>query len=439
MANYLVAILLFLALALPASSAHAGGVVTVCDEAHLRAALAGGGTVTFSCSGTITLAATLTIAANTTIDGSGHHIILSGGNAVRVLRVNSGVTLNLNKLTIANGKAPDSGGGIYNAGTLIVSNSTITHNQAFPTDLVASGGGIYNAGGAVTLNSSAVVGNFASYTTGISFGGGISNANGTLTVRSSKFLSNSAFAGGGINAYGTNSVVTVSNSTFAGNRARRIGGGIYDGGSSTAGNSTLTVSKSTFVDNDADYSGGGIFTGGHSTVTVANSTFVDNDADSCGGGAIYNTSYNTSHAFTISNSTFSGNRASSACGSGGGAIFNYYNSRLTLKNTIVANNPEGGNCVDPSHGITDGGGNLSYPYASCPGINGNPLLGPLQYNGGPTQTMALGPGSAARDAGEDANCEATDQRGIPRPQGPRCDIGAYEVRIFVYLPMMKKQ
>ena len=66
-----------------------------------------------------------------------------------------------------------------------------------------------------------------------------------------------------------------------------------------------------------------------------------------------------------------------------------------------------------------------------PGINGNPVLGPLQNNGGPTQTMARGAGSAARDAANDAICAAPpvdnlDQRGIARPQGPHCDIGAVE-------------
>ena len=92
---------------------------------------------------------------------------------------------------------------------------------------------------------------------------------------------------------------------------------------------------------------------------------------------------------------------------------------MTLKNTIVANSPTGGNC---SGTITDGGGNLSYPDTTCPGINSDPLLGPLQNNGGPTETMALGPGSAALNAGNDATCAAApvnnlDQRGIVRPRG----------------------
>ena len=68
--KYLVAILVLLVLALPASPAQAGGVVSVCDETHLLAALTGGGTVTFACSGTITLTSTIIISADTSIDGS---------------------------------------------------------------------------------------------------------------------------------------------------------------------------------------------------------------------------------------------------------------------------------------------------------------------------------------------------------------------------------
>lgn len=99
-----------------------------------------------------------------------------------------------------------------------------------------------------------------------------------------------------------------------------------------------------------------------------------------------------------------------------------------LQNTIVANNLTGGNC---SGIVTDGGGNLNYPDTTCPGINADPKLGPLQNNLGPTETMALLPGSAAIDAGNDAVCAAApvnnlDQRDITRPPGAHCDIGAVE-------------
>ncbi len=80
-AKIFLAVLVLLALAVPAAPVHAGGVVSLCDEAHLRSALAGGGAVTFGCSGTITLQSTITIAAYTTIDGSGQDVTLSGNQA----------------------------------------------------------------------------------------------------------------------------------------------------------------------------------------------------------------------------------------------------------------------------------------------------------------------------------------------------------------------
>src|SRR5215472_13548536 len=83
----------------------AAGVVSSCDEGSLLTAVSGGGTVTFTCSGTITLTATITIYADTTIDGSGQNVTISGGGAVGVFVVPTGVKLNLNKLTIANGNA----------------------------------------------------------------------------------------------------------------------------------------------------------------------------------------------------------------------------------------------------------------------------------------------------------------------------------------------
>ncbi len=101
----------------------------------------------------------------------------------------------------------------------------------------------------------------------------------------------------------------------------------------------------------------------------------------------------------------------------------------TIQNTIVASN-SGGNCAEGLDGaVLDGGHNLSFGDTTCPGINGDPRLGPLQGNGGPTQTQELGPGSAAIDAvpATGAGCPATDQRGVARPSGPACDIGAYEV------------
>jgi hypothetical protein len=90
--------------------------VNNCDEASLRAALAGGGTVTFSCDGTIVLTNTLTISQATILDGGGHNVTLSGGNAVRIFEVLSNVSLSLDNLTMAYGRATGAEGEIFGQG-----------------------------------------------------------------------------------------------------------------------------------------------------------------------------------------------------------------------------------------------------------------------------------------------------------------------------------
>ena len=103
--------------------------VLTASEAALRAAMAGGGTVTFACDGTITLANTLTITLDTVLDATGHQVTTSGGNAVRVFSVGAGATLTLLNLTIANGQAT-SGAAILNSGTVNATNCTFSGNMA---------------------------------------------------------------------------------------------------------------------------------------------------------------------------------------------------------------------------------------------------------------------------------------------------------------------
>lgn len=480
--KHVVILLVLLAVMLPPSSARAGGVVTICDEAHLRAALAGGGTVTFACSGTIILASQIDITSNTTVDGAGQNVTISGNDTVRVFYVNSGVTLNLNQLTIANGRATDeSGGGLYNSGgTITVTESTFSGNSAGNYRGLGSGGGIANSNGAVTVNNSTFSGNFA-----FSAGGAIMMDGGVLAVVDSTFSGNGAGLGGGI-LDASNSTM-IRNNTFTNNHA--FGSGTWNsdgagGGIFNASNSSI-IQDNTFTDNSAssgspfggDYGsgggiynasggptirnnvfnhnsargegqyssggGGGIYNGSSGTPLIHNNTFNANSADDIGGGI-----WNHGGTMIVSNNTFSGNIAGTGGGvsnwsgtaiivnstfSGGssntgGGIHNNSNGTVTLQNTIVGNSLWGGNCNGT---ITDGGGNLSYPDATCPGLQADPKLGPLQNNGGPTHTMALLPGSAALDAGNDAICAAPpvnnlDQRGITRPQGAHCDIGAYE-------------
>ena len=101
---------------------------------------------------------------------------------------------------------------------------------------------------------------------------------------------------------------------------------------------------------------------------------------------------------------------------------------LSVENSLLALNG-GSNCG--SSAVTDGGHNLSSGDATCPisFASGDPNLGPLQDNGGPSWTVSLQAGSAAIDQipATGADCPATDQRGVARPAGAKCDIGAYEL------------
>ncbi len=446
-------------------TAHAAGVVgmgtaTSCTDAALNDALAGGGLVTFNCGGgplTITVTSTKSISADTTIDG-GSQVTISGGDSVRVFAVNTGVNFTVQNLTIAAGSAAGGGstggqgGGIYNGGGMLtVTNSTFSRNSAGGT----AGGGISNdKRGTLTVTNSTFSGNSAH-----SGGGAIFTGNGTLTVSNSTFTGNSAGLGGGIG--NTTGTVTVSNSTFSGNGAGGGGGIFNEIGTVTVTNSTfagnsaqagggidneqgaaLSVTNSTFTGNSAiggDFNyGGGIYNGG--PLTVSNSTLTGNRAAL--GGGIYTTPGSSDEPLIVTNSTFSGNTATGQGEGeppGGGAIYCAGSAPCRATNTIVANSTSGGNCS--GHLFTDGGHNLddgtSCGFSTLNGSlnNTNPQLDPagLKDNGGPTQTIALQPGSPATDAGDDSACAAApvnnrDQRDFVRPgTGHRhCSIGAYE-------------
>jgi predicted outer membrane repeat protein len=222
--------------------------------------------------------------------------------------------------------------------------------------------------------------------------------------------------------------LTVNDSTFSGNSAIGDGGAICNDG-------TLEVNRSTFSGNSVSgngNNGGAIRNGSTGTATVSNSTFSGNSAGGGGGGIS-----NVQGTLEVRNSTLSGNGAFGTDQFAGGGIGNVFGG-VTLKNTIVANSTSGGDCFN--FGIlTDGGYNLVED-GSCltaaTSLSGDPLLGPLANNGGPTQTMPLQDGSPAIDAIPDGTngCGTDitqDQRGVSRPQGSACDIGAYEVEVEV--------
>jgi len=148
-------------------------------------------------------------------------------------------------------------------------------------------------------------------------------------------------------------------------------------------------------------------------------------------------------AITLVNATVAGNQAKGGTGSStgsesGGGIDLALGLAMSTNSVVSGNSAATGPDCDGT--VNSGGHNLLGSDASCSGFTGtgdlvnmDPLLGPLQNNGGPTQTMALLDGSPAIDAADDAVCAAPrvngkDQRRVSRPQGPHCDIGAYEKR-----------
>jgi len=235
------------------------------------------------------------------------------------------------------------------------------------------------------------------------------------------------FGGGGIVNAGTLTInnCTISNNTaFGSDFGGGDGGGIYNFPAGTLKINNSTVNGNT-ASRGATGSGGGIFNFGN--LTINNSTFYGNSAggnDGYGGG-ICNVS-----VLSMSSSTVSGNSATNGSGIYGGV-------GTSLQNSIVANNP-GGNC---SGNLVSNGYNISNDgtcnFNNIGDLNNtDPKLGPLQNNGGPTQTQALLLGSPAIDAGNPSGCTdnkgnllKTDQRGMPRPDkedSGGCDMGAYE-------------
>jgi len=275
----------------------------------------------------------------------------------------------------------------------------------------------------------------------------IQNADTNVTLSGLTIQNGSHYGGGG--GISNSGVLTISNSSVRGNTATpnvvlggAIGAGIYSAG-------TLVINDSTISGNTARGAGGscekgcefsaqgaGIYVQ-QASLTLNNSTVSGNDAISgarpSSGGAIAGTG-----SVSINNSTISGNSADSAGGILGSVDGGIYGN-VTIQNSIVANN-SGGNCGGT---LTSKGYNLSSD-GSCsfngPGDlnNTDPVLGPLQNNGGPTQTMSETLGSSPTiDAGNPAGCTdgqghllTTDQRGYPRPgeykHDKRCDMGAYE-------------
>jgi len=241
-----------------------------------------------------------------------------------------------------------------------------------------------------------------------------------LTISNGKVISD---FGGGI--YNDNATLTLSSCTISGNTIDfGIGGGIYNDG--VNGGATLTVSNCTISGNSA-YFGGGIYNY-VGTVTVTNTTLSGNYAES-GGGGIRNEG-----TLTITNSTLSGNFCANSADDHGGGIYN--SGTLKIGDTILKVGPSGENVynVQPIGSVTSLGYNLSsdngggYLTGTGDRITTDPMLGPLQNNGGPTFTHLPESNSPAIDAGDPTL--GMDQRGsgFVRVMNSRIDVGAVEAQ-----------
>jgi CSLREA domain-containing protein len=227
--------------------------------------------------------------------------------------------------------------------------------------------------------------------------------------------------------------VTLSGLTISGGNAQmdaeNRGGGILAAG-------PLTVIDSTIAGNTATF-GGGLSTEGAGNVTLINSTVSGNAAYEDGGGI----SVETDGQVSLKNVTVANNRADydGNGGGDGGGVFTSTSGGggvLSLRDSIIAANTDGGkeapDCAILGGAILSLGRNLvgdtnGCGYATGPGdvVNQRAKLIGLRDNGGPTETHALKKGSPAIDAGK--GCAGTDQRGVKRGLGGRCDIGAWEL------------
>jgi hypothetical protein len=339
---------------------------------------------------------------------------VSGNDQVGVLDI-SGGTVTISHLAITHGHS-GAGGGVKNSGTLTLKSCTLDHDAAF-----AGNGGAIENGGTVTLINCTLNHDLAS-----SQAGGIDNEVGRTATLTKCTLSNDSAVsrdGGAIYNAGT---ATLTKCILSNDST--LGSGFGGGAISNA--RTLTLSQCT-LSNDSAQIGGGIANGGG--VTLTNCTLSNNSAIGLGGAIANGGGVTLTNCTVANNSAHNGGGIANPTGNGG---------TLVLTNTIVADNnatfagPDIFGTVNTadhdlvgnasgSMGISNGGGNLV-------GGNGNPVidprLGPLQNNGGPTQTLALLPDSPAIAHGDNAKAPATDQRGHTRidEAGETTDIGAFE-------------
>lgn len=338
--------------------------------------------------------------------------------------------------TLAKNSARFRGGGLYSVTTSTISKSDVLENMAGD-----SGGGVC-LGDSTTISDSTIARNAATQD-----GGGVYASHGVSDIKGTTVAENSATRGGGVFWDSIDSAL-ITNSSLVGNAASSSGGGIYSsvigvsaiesstlsqnsapaGGAIYASYGTVAISRSTLSQNSAT-NGGGIYKYGHSAIDVENSTLSANTASNDGGG-IYVAQDSTvfpNRPATIIGSTLAENE--SYRGSG------IYSLGMTVVSGSIVSSASGSDLVATASATLSGSHNLiedgSHIAKFSDSVTGDPLLGPLSDNGGPTLTHAILPNSLAinrGDPGREFDDAEFDQRGegFTRVQRGRIDIGAVE-------------
>jgi CSLREA domain-containing protein len=409
----------------------------------------------------------LDITGNLTIEGVGASLTVVNGNDIdRVFHILPNATVVISGTGIIGGMTPDAdlGGGIQNAGTLTLKNSIVDDNTAYALDCFYSLGGGINNDGNVSIISSTISGNTATW------GGGILNS-GTMTITHTTISGNDSALGGGIrNGWSSPGRLTIIDSTIYDNSATMecdsiasYGGGIFNAGYLSLTNSTIEGNSNgvgPYAASLYNYPASSQIFIYSSTIDGNNNLGITNEGgilrinnstiSSNGGEGIKNIN---SGQVTLASTTVTGNHGNH------GGLSNEVGSTFVVKNSIVAGNL-GNVSPDLNGAFTTNGysliGKNDGSTGFTNGVNGdlvgttssplNPGLGLLQDNGGSTQTHGLLFGSLAIDAGNPSGCTdhdnnllTVDQRGIGRPAGPMCDIGAFEYNLLnIYLPLTQR-
>lgn len=391
--------------------------------------------------------------------------------------IEGGGVATISSSTIFSNSAEADGGGIYNGGTITLTNTTLNSNTVLTETGVARGGGAYNSG-QFSMVGGSVVGNYSpAGNFGVNGGGlhndgfdllvgsmelnrvliagnvvlsgtagGVGNVDGTVIMRSVTIYSNTGgITGGGVSNTGSNAYMHIANSEITQNESA-LGGGLYlsafstvisqtrvsanvanfGGGIRNYQNSLLRLYQSTLDNNLSRSDGGGIANRG--TIDIENSTLSGNvandDINNSEGGGIFS---EQSALVVFVNVTLNGNKANI-----GGNLRTATAALLDTRNTIIAGsrdpdtNAPNDNCALVSN-IDRGGNKPSDDTCLLPSSSVvNSLLGPLTSNGGPTLTHMPQVGSPAIDGGTNTSCPAVDQRGAPRLFNGTCDSGAVE-------------